>query len=248
MPALTIIPAVDIQYGRAVQLTRGVSSSEKVFGDPLEMALRWQSAGAQWLHVVDLDAAFSRGSNSDQIAQIVAKTQLNVEVTGGIRDDATLQAALDTGCARVNIGTAAVENPTWCDQMIATHGDKVAVAIDVAGESLATRGWTKTEGDLWPLVERLNRAGCSRLVVTDTQVDGTLTGVNVALLEAVCARTSAAVVASGGVSSADDVAALATLVDRGLDAVIIGTALYVGQITMEQALRAAEIGVEQIKR
>ena len=239
MTDLIIFPAVDIQYGRAVQLEKGVSSSEKVFGDPLEMALRWKEQGAGWLHLVDLDAAFGRGSNADQIGRIVAESGLRVEVTGGIRDDASLDKALSTGCERVNIGTAAVENPAWCDQVIARFGEKVAIAVDVRGESLATRGWTNTQGSLWEMIERLNRAGCRRLVVTDTDCDGTLSGANLDLLAKVCARTDAPVVASGGVSGIEDIRALAALTDIGVEGVIVGTALYLGNLTLADALEAA---------
>jgi len=240
--SLTIFPAVDIQYGKAVQLERGISSSQQVFGDPLEMAHRWKQQGAQWLHLVDLDAAFGRGDNGDHIARIVAESGLKVELTGGIRDDASLERALATGCVRVNIGTAAVEKPQWCDEAIRNYGDKIAVALDVRGEHLATRGWTATDGDLWATIDRLNRAGCRRLVVTDTDSDGTLQGTNLDLLEKVCARTPALVVASGGVASLDDIRALAKLTSIGVEGVIIGTALYVGSFTLRDALDAARDG------
>ncbi|MCL2735512.1 MAG: bifunctional 1-(5-phosphoribosyl)-5-((5-phosphoribosylamino)methylideneamino)imidazole-4-carboxamide isomerase/phosphoribosylanthranilate isomerase PriA [Propionibacteriaceae bacterium] len=244
MTGFTIFPAVDIQYGHAVQLERGVSSSQKVFGDPVVMAHRWRQEGAQWLHLVDLDAAFSRGSNAEQIAAIVAESGLRVELTGGIRDDASLERALGTGCDRVNIGTAAVEKPQWCDEVIAAFGDRIAIALDVRGGRLATRGWTSTSGDLWDTIDRLNQAGCARLVVTDTDSDGTLSGANVDLLEQVCARTPAPVVASGGIATLDDVRALARLADVGVEGVIIGTALYVGQFTLAEAVAAAR-GVEE---
>ena len=237
--SLIIFPAVDIQYGKAVQLEKGVSSSQQVFGDPLQMAHRWKQKGAEWLHLVDLDAAFGRGSNAEQIAQIVAESGLRVELTGGIRDDESLERALSTGCERINIGTAAVEKPQWCDEVIGAYGDKIAIALDVRGESLATRGWTTTNGDLWETIDRLNQAGCRRLVVTDTDSDGTLVGTNVELLAKVCARTPVPVVASGGVASLDDIRALAQLTTIGVEGVIIGTALYVGNFTLEDALAAA---------
>ncbi|MDR2975596.1 MAG: bifunctional 1-(5-phosphoribosyl)-5-((5-phosphoribosylamino)methylideneamino)imidazole-4-carboxamide isomerase/phosphoribosylanthranilate isomerase PriA [Propionibacteriaceae bacterium] len=239
MKPLIILPAVDIWQGAAVQLVQGEAGSQKVFGAPTDMARRWQEAGATWLHLVDLDAAFGRGSNAAVIAQIVSSCDLQVEVTGGIRDDESLDRALATGCARVNIGTAAVENPAWCDRVIAEHGDRVAVALDVRGEQLATRGWTQAQGSLWDVIERLNQAGCARLVVTDTAVDGTLTGVNVALLEAVCARTDAAVVASGGIASLNDIEALAALTPVGVEGAIVGTALYLGNFTVSQAQAVA---------
>jgi len=240
--SLVVLPAVDIQYGKAVQLERGVSSSQQVFGDPADMARRWKQKGAQWLHLVDLDAAFGRGSNAEQIAQIVAESGLRVELTGGIRDDESLERALATGCERVNIGTAAVEKPQWCDEAIRAFGEKIAIALDVREGSLATRGWTATNGDLWETIDRLNQAGCRRLVVTDTDSDGTLTGTNLDLLRDVCARTPAPVVASGGVASLGDIRALASLTGIGVEGVIIGTALYVGNFTLEDALAAARDG------
>ena len=235
MNDLVILPAVDIQYGRAVQLQQGVSESETVFGEPVAMANRWRGQGARWLHLVDLDAAFGRGRNTEPIQRIVAESGLDVELAGGIRDDASLEAALATGCRRVNIGTAAVESPDWCDEVIRTFSDKIAVALDVRGEALVTRGWTSTAGSLWSVIDRLNEAGCARLVVTDTVADGTLSGVNPDLWRQVCARTPAAVVASGGVATARDIEALALLPVEG---VIIGTALYKGTITYQAALQA----------
>jgi phosphoribosylanthranilate isomerase len=207
------------------------------------MARRWEAQGAQWLHLVDLDAAFGRGSNAEQVSVIVTESTLKVELTGGIRDDASLEKALATGCARVNIGTAAVESPQWCDEMIRQFGDRVAVALDVRGDCLATRGWTATQGDLWETIDRLNRAGCRRLVVTDTDCDGTLSGANVELLKKVCARTAAAVLASGGVASLEDIEALARLTDLGVEGVIVGTALYQGSFSLSAALAVAAQGV-----
>jgi len=244
MSALVILPAVDIQYGQAVQLERGDAASQKIFGDPLEAAQRWQRQGAQWLHLVDLDAAFGRGDNAGQISQIVAESGLHVEVAGGIRDDASLHAALATGCDRVIIGTAAVEQPQWCDEVIRTFGGRIAVALDVRGDALATRGWTATQGSLWAVIDRLNESGCRRLVVTDTDADGTLSGVNAGLLTKVCARTAAAVVASGGVAGVEDIRTLAGLTPLGVEAVIVGTALYLGNLTLAEALTAAKTTVK----
>ena len=236
---LELLPAVDVQGGQAVQLTQGVAGSEKVFGDPLAAALRWQDGGAEWLHLVDLDAAFGRGSNAEVIAEIVAKMALKVELSGGIRDDASLQRALATGCRRVNIGTAALEHPEWCDRIIADHGDRIAIGLDVRGTRLAARGWTREGGELWETLDRLNAAGCARYVVTDVASDGMLTGPNLELLTQVCARTDAKVVASGGISQLDDLRALRKLVPLGVEGAIIGTALYVGNFTLEQALDVA---------
>lgn len=238
MSELILLPAVDVQGGQAVQLVQGVAGSEKVFGEPLAAARRWQEAGAEWLHLVDLDAAFGRGSNAEVLASIVAEVDLQVEMSGGIRDDASLERALATGCRRVNIGTAALENPQWCERIIAEHGDRIAIGLDVRGTRLAARGWTQEGGELYDTLDRLNAAGCARYVVTDVASDGMLSGPNLTLLADVCARTDAAVIASGGVSSVDDLIALRSLVPSGVEGAIIGTALYVGNFTLAEALDA----------
>ena len=239
MTPLTLLPAVDVRNGQAVQLTQGVAGSEKVFGDPLQAALRWQEAGAQWLHLVDLDAAFGRGSNTDVVASITAAMGLNVELSGGIRDDASLQRALDTGCRRVNVGTAALENPQWCERIIAEHGDRIGIAIDVKGTKLAARGWVREGGDWAEAVDRLSTAGCATFVVTDVKSDGMLTGPNIELLRDVASRTDAEVIASGGIAQLDDLRALRELVPLGVTGAIIGTALYVGNFTLTDALAVA---------
>lgn len=244
MANLVLLPAVDVQDGRAVQLTQGVAGSEKVFGDPLEAALRWQRAGAEWLHLVDLDAAFGRGSNADITARIASEVGMSVELSGGIRDDASLERALATGARRVNIGTAALEDPEWCDRIIGEHGDRIAIGLDVRGTRLAARGWTREGGELWEVLDRLEAAGCQRYVVTDVASDGMLSGPNLELLASVCDRTSAKVVASGGVSTLDDIRALRAMVDRGVEGAIIGTALYVGNFTLVDALAIARGEVE----
>ena len=239
MTALTLLPAVDVQNGQAVQLTQGVAGSEKVFGDPLQAALRWQDAGAEWLHLVDLDAAFGRGSNAEVVASITAEMGLKAELSGGIRDDASLQRALATGCRRVNIGTAALENPQWCERIIGEHGDRIGIAIDVKGSKLAARGWVREGGDWAEAVERLSAAGCATFVVTDVKSDGMLTGPNLDLLRDVAARTDAEVIASGGIAQLDDLRALRDLVPLGVTGAIIGTALYVGNFTLTDALAVA---------
>lgn len=239
---LVLLPAVDVQDGQAVQLVQGVAGSEKVFGDPTAAALRWQESGAEWIHLVDLDAAFGRGSNSELIHSLVGQLDIKVELSGGIRDDASLERALATGATRVNIGTAALEDPQWCEQVIANHGDRIAIGLDVRGEHLAARGWT-AEGGLWTeTLARLDVAGCSRFVVTDVSSDGMLTGPNLELLGAVCARTSAKVVASGGISSLADIRQLHGLVSLGIEGAIIGTALYLGNFTLQDALLVASGG------
>ena len=229
---LILLPAVDVVDGKAVRLVQGKAGSETDYGSALEAAEVWQRDGAEWIHLVDLDAAFGRGSNAELLAELVGKLDVAVELSGGIRDDASLKAALATGCARVNVGTAALENPEWCARAIAEYGDQVAVGLDVQivnGEHrLRGRGWETDGGDLWPVLERLDREGCSRFVVTDVTKDGTLTGPNLELLAAVAARTDAPVIASGGVSSLDDLTAIATLTDAGVEGAIVGKALYAG--------------------
>ncbi len=234
-----LLPAVDVQNGQAVQLVRGEADSEQVFGDPLSAALRWQREGAEWVHLVDLDAAFGRGSNAEITAAITNELGLKVELSGGIRDAESLKRALDTGAARINVGTAALESPEWCEEIIAEHGDRVAVGLDVRGTRLAARGWTREGGDVHETLERLSAAGCRRFVVTDVNSDGMLSGPNIELLRDICARTDAAVVASGGISTLADVRAVAELVPEGVEGAIIGTALYVGNFTLPEALVAA---------
>ena len=239
MTHLELLPAVDVQGGQAVQLVQGVAGSEKVFGDPLAAARRWQDSGAEWIHLVDLDAAFGRGSNAELLASIIDQLEVQVELSGGIRDDASLRRALSTGCRRVNIGTAALENPEWCDRVIGEFGDRIAIGLDVKGTRLAARGWTREGGDVWETLERLNAVGCARYVVTDVASDGMLTGPNVDLLRQVCERTNAPVVASGGIAQLDDLRALRELVPLGVEGAIIGTALYVGNFTLRAALEVA---------
>jgi phosphoribosyl isomerase A len=236
MSGLVLLPAVDVTEGHAVQLVQGVAGSGSAYGDPLAAALAWQRAGASWVHLVDLDAAFGRGSNSDLLASVVGKLDISVEMSGGIRDDDSLTRALSTGCARVNIGTAALENPDWVRSVIGRYGDQVAVGLDVRGTMLAARGWTSEGGELYETLGRLDAEGCARYVVTDVLKDGMLRGPNLALLRDVCARTAAPVVASGGVSSLADLRAISDLVPLGVEGAIVGTALYEGAFTLEDAL------------
>ena len=238
-PRLELLPAVDVANGQAVRLVQGEAGTETDYGSPLEAARQFQQAGAEWLHLVDLDAAFGRGSNRDLLAEVVRALDIKVEMSGGIRDDASLEAALATGCARVNLGTAALEDPEWTARAIAAHGDRIAVGLDVRGTTLAARGWTKEGGDLWETLARLDAAGCARYVVTDVTKDGTLRGPNLELLAEVCSRTDAPVVASGGVSTLEDLAALRGLVPQGLEGAIVGKALYAGAFTLPEALDTA---------
>lgn len=236
---LELLPAVDIADGGAVQLQQGVAGSGWQFGDPWQAAKRWQDEGAEWIHLVDLDAAFGRGSNREVIASIVGRLDLQVELSGGIRDAASLDLALATGCRRVNLGTAALEDPAWTAQVIAEHGDRVAIGLDVRGSVLAARGWTREGGDLWDTLARLDAEGCARYVVTDVNKDGMLAGPNLKLLRDVCARTDRPVVASGGVSTLTDVQALRDLVPEGVEGAIIGSALYRGALSLPEALDVA---------
>ncbi len=236
MSYLELLPAVDVKDGRAVRLVQGELDAETAYGNPLEVALEFQAAGAEWLHLVDLDAAFGRGENSALLAEVVGKLDIKVELSGGIRDDESLRRALATGCRRVNLGTAALENPDWTARVISEHGDRIAVGLDVRGHVLAARGWTQEGGDLFETIERLERDGCSRYVVTDVTKDGTLKGPNLELLKEVCAVTKKPVVASGGISSLEDIAALVSLNETGVEGAIVGKALYAGAFTLQQAL------------
>jgi phosphoribosylanthranilate isomerase len=240
---LTLLPAVDVADGQAVRLVQGAAGSETSYGSPLEAALTWQDAGAEWVHLVDLDAAFGKGSNFDLLNDVIGRLDVDGELSGGIRDDASLERALSTGCRRVNIGTAALENPEWCERIIAEYGDRVAIGLDtrqIDGEwRLRGRGWVSDGGDLWEVLERLDQQGCSRFVVTDVSRDGMLTGPNIDLLRDVAAATSAPVVASGGISSLDDLRNLAAVVDEGVDSAILGKSLYAGKFTLQDALTVA---------
>ena len=236
---LELLPAVDVQGGQAVRLVQGEAGSETGYGDPLEAALAWQDAGAEWLHLVDLDAAFGRGDNIDVLRRVAAHLDLKIEMSGGIRDDESLERVLSLDPARINLGTAALENPEWTHRVIAEHGNRIAVGLDVRGTTLAARGWTKDGGDLWEVLERLEADGCARYVVTDVTKDGTLRGPNTELLAEVACRTDKPVVASGGISSLEDLAALRELVPAGIEGAIVGKALYAGKFTLAQALDVA---------
>jgi 1-(5-phosphoribosyl)-5-[(5-phosphoribosylamino)methylideneamino] imidazole-4-carboxamide isomerase/N-(5'phosphoribosyl)anthranilate isomerase len=240
VPALTLLPAVDVAGGKAVRLTQGEAGSETSYGDPIEAALEWARQGAEWIHLVDLDAAFGRGSNVGVIRKAIKQVRgVQVELSGGIRDDASLEAALESGATRINLGTAALENPEWAADVIGRYGDAIAVGLDVRGTTLAARGWTREGGDLWTVLDRLEDAGCSRYVVTDVTKDGTLRGPNLELLREMTTRTPKPVVASGGIANLDDIAALRDLVPLGVEGAIVGKALYAGAFTLAEALDVA---------
>jgi 1-(5-phosphoribosyl)-5-[(5-phosphoribosylamino)methylideneamino] imidazole-4-carboxamide isomerase/N-(5'phosphoribosyl)anthranilate isomerase len=236
-PKLVLLPAVDVAGGKAVRLTQGEAGTETNYGDPMDAALDWANQGAEWIHLVDLDAAFGRGNNTGVLKKVIKQLRgVNVELSGGIRDDRSLEAALGTGVKRINLGTAALENPEWAAHVIAQYGDAIAVGLDVRGTTLAARGWTKDGGDLWQVLDRLEEAGCTRYVVTDVTKDGTLKGPNIQLLRDVMERTHRPVIASGGIASLDDIAALRDLVSLGLEGAIVGKALYAGAFTLAEAL------------
>lgn len=236
----TLLPAIDVVEGQAVRLRQGEAGTEKSYGDPLEVAADFAAAGAEWIHLVDLDAAFGRGSNLDLLSQVIAVSPLKIELSGGIRDSESLDHALNLGATRVNLGTAALENPEWTAEVIAEYGDKIAVGLDVRGHTLAARGWTKEGGDLFETIRRLNKAGCARYVITDVTRDGMLEGPNLELLREVCEHTDANVVASGGVASLDDLRALREMQGVGVEGAIVGKALYAGRFTLEEAVSVAK--------
>jgi phosphoribosyl isomerase A len=239
-PNLVLLPAVDVADGKAVRLTQGEAGTETSYGDPVSAAEDWAYQGAEWIHLVDLDAAFGRGDNLGVLKDVMRHMHgISVELSGGIRDDRSLEAALESGAKRVNLGTAALENPEWAASVIAQYGEAIAVGLDVRGTTLAARGWTRDGGDLWTVLERLEDAGCARYVVTDVTKDGTLTGPNIELLKQVMERTERPVVASGGISSLDDILALRQLVPLGLEGAIVGKALYAGAFTLAEALDVA---------
>ncbi len=240
MKPLILLPAVDVREGQAVRLVQGELAQQTNYGSPLDAALDFQNAGAEWIHLVDLDAAFGTGSNHELLAEVIGKIDIKVELSGGIRDEETLQRALATGCERINLGTAALEDPSWTASVISRFGNQIAVGLDVRGHTLAARGWTRDGGDLFETISRLDRDGCARYVVTDVNKDGTLQGPNLNLLREVCAATNKPIIASGGVSTLDDLRALRILTDSGVEGAIVGKALYAGAFTLEDALQESQ--------
>ncbi|MBU6264898.1 MAG: bifunctional 1-(5-phosphoribosyl)-5-((5-phosphoribosylamino)methylideneamino)imidazole-4-carboxamide isomerase/phosphoribosylanthranilate isomerase PriA [Actinomycetales bacterium] len=237
---LELLPAVDVAEGKAVRLTQGALGTETDFGDPVDAAADWARQGAEWIHLVDLDAAFGRGENRALLRRVITEVPgVKIELSGGIRDDASLESALESGATRVNLGTAALENPDWAASAIARFGEQIAVGLDVRGETLAARGWTEEGGNLWDVLARLEDAGCARYVVTDVTRDGMLNGPNLELLTAITEKTGKPVVASGGIASLDDLVALRSLVPIGVEGAIVGKALYAQKFTLEQAIQVA---------
>ena len=234
---LELLPAVDISKGLAVRLTQGDSNSEESFGSPIEAAQTWINAGAEWIHLVDLDAAFESGNNRSVIQEVVAGCSgVKIQLSGGIVNQQSLDAALATGATRVNLATPALADLEWVEGAISEYGDRIAVGLDVRGSTLIGRGSSKEVGELQEILERLELAGCARYIVTDVAKDGMLQGPNLELLRQVLSVTDKPVVASGGISSLDDIAALSQLVSSGLEGAILGKALYAKRFTLEQAL------------
>lgn len=240
MKILDILPAIDVKEGSAIRLVQGELDKQSKYGNPLEIAAEFVAAGASWIHLVDLDAAFGLGNNFEVLASVIKSVDIKIELSGGIRDDESLERALSTGCARINLGTAALEQEEWTESVIKKHGDKIAVGLDVRGRELSARGWTKSGGDLFEAITRLDKAGCARYVLTDITRDGTLTGPNLELLKEVTSFTKTPIVASGGISSLTDVKALTQLTNQGVEGVIIGKALYAGAFTLAQVLAIAK--------
>ena len=240
MKILDILPAIDVKEGSAIRLVQGELDKQSKYGDPLEIAAEFVAAGASWIHLVDLDAAFGLGNNFEVLASVIKSVDIKIELSGGIRDDESLERALSTGCTRINLGTAALEQEEWTESVIKKHGDKIAVGLDVRGRELSARGWTKSGGDLFEAITRLDKVGCARYVLTDITRDGTLTGPNLELLKEVTSFTKTPIVASGGISSLTDVKALTQLTNQGVEGVIIGKALYAGAFTLAQVLAIAK--------
>ena len=236
MKALEIFPAIDVKDGVAIRLTKGELNNQSKYGDPLEVANQFVKSGVNWIHLVDLDAAFGIGDNSEILALIIKNINIKIQLSGGIKDEQSLNKALATGCSRINIATSALEQLEWVESVIHKHGDKVCVSLDVNGKVLSPRGSNKSGEDLFQVITRLDKAGCARYVLTDVNRDGALNGPNLELLKEVTSFTKTPIVASGGVSSLNDVKSLMQLTNQGVEAVIIGKALYTGAFTLTQAL------------
>jgi 1-(5-phosphoribosyl)-5-[(5-phosphoribosylamino)methylideneamino] imidazole-4-carboxamide isomerase/N-(5'phosphoribosyl)anthranilate isomerase len=238
---LELLPAIDVAGAKSIRLTAGDSQSATEYGSPLDVAKAFVDSGAQWIHLVDLDAAFSRGSNLETIAEVVQQCPgIKVELSGGIRDASSLEAALALNPKRVVLSTLALADLDFTAKALEHHGHLIAVGLDVRGSRLEARGQAEQGGELADMLAALEDFGCSRYVVTDVTRDGTLGGPNLELLQYVLARTAKPVVASGGISSLGDIRALKALVQQGLEGAILGKALYANNFTLEQAIEIAE--------
>jgi phosphoribosylformimino-5-aminoimidazole carboxamide ribotide isomerase len=243
MKTFTVYPAIDLRQGRVVRLAQGDPERETHYADgALAVARRWQDAGATWLHVVNLDGAFGEGANENLTALArILTTGLQVQFGGGLRDVEAIHRVLDMGVERVVLGTALVENPTLVETALATYGPaKVAVGIDARDQRVRIRGWRQaTSLTAADLAGRWAEMGGRWLIFTDVARDGMGHGVNVDATVALAEATGLRVIASGGVASLEDVRRVQAV---GLSGVIIGRALYEGQIKLKDALRLSETG------
>lgn len=238
---LELLPAVDVSDGKAVRLSRADSNTATEYGSPLEAAQSWIAAGAKWIHLVDLDAAFGRADNRAIIAETITQcASVRIELSGGIKDAASLERALALGVERVVLSTAALDDADFVAWAIGQFKGSIAVGLDVRGSKLSARGQTAEGGELEDAIAMLEDAGCYRYVVTDVTRDGTLEGPNIDLLKFVMSRTSKPVVASGGISSLDDIRDLKALVHTGLEGAILGKALYAKNFRLEEAIEIAD--------
>ena len=239
---LQLLPAVDVVNGQSVRLERGQARSARSFGDPRKAVADFVDAGAAWIHLADIDAAFGRGSNAALLAAIVEETRetgVRIEWSGGVRNEESLLVAIGSGAARVNLATSALADLEWAAGAIERFGQRLAVCLDVRGAALSARGASVEIGGLWEILPVLEKAGCRRYVVTDVARDGAMNGPNTKLLREVAHAASAPIIASGGVSSLDDIRGLRELVGEGIDSAIVGKALYEGAFTLRQAIEAA---------
>lgn len=238
---LILFPSIDIAGGQSVRLSRGDRESQESYGSPLEIAETWIQSGAEWIHLVDLDAAYGTGHNRELLSEVVKKCQaINVQVSGGIRDEQSFSAAIATGASRINLATSALLDLDFVEAVISEYKERVAVALDVKDSRLVARGTQEDVGELLTVLNQLEQLGCERYIVTDITRDGALLGPNYELLRSVMAETEKPVIASGGISGLIDIQKLSTLRSMGLEGAILGKALYVGRFSLEQALEEAK--------
>lgn len=236
LSSFELLPAIDVSNGLSVR--PGDQNSQESFGSPKDIASGWIASGANWIHLVDLDAAYGKGENRKLINEVVALcTGIQVQVSGGIRDQDSLIAALATGATRINLATSALLDMPWVESVISNYSNQISVSLDVSGSRLVARGSGEEVGELEQVLARLEEFGCARYVVTDVTRDGSLSGPNLELLEQVLSQTAKPVVASGGIAELADLQALVALRFKGLAGAILGKALYVGRFSLEQALK-----------
>lgn len=240
---MIIFPAIDLRAGKAVRLLQGDPDKQTVFSDhPLAVAHSWQDRGARFLHLVDLDGAFAgKPQNLDVIKEIAALLSIPVQVGGGIRDLATVEELLNLGVARVILGTTAISKPQMVEEAVKQFGDKIVVGIDGKDGKVAIEGWENTvEKTVLELALEMREIGVQRIVFTDTRLDGMMKGPNIASTKDIAVKSGLKVIASGGVSSLDDIRALKELEAFGVEGVITGKAIYTGAFSLEDALAVAE--------